>query len=669
MYTAVVQSAHPAPTQPIEPPAMGKKKTTKFAPRTPSAPPPSELPSPDKPPVVNRTSVSFLYRDSSHVDATSPGPAMDEDTEEDMPAAWSLTKALRVAISRRKPLEKILNEAALGEPLLDNNPNNSMTNRMSRPSNMDDNDKLTLIDLLAIGIGGTIGSGVFVLTGDVQPVAGPSAVMSWLIAGGTCLLSAYSYMELSARIPTRGSCYIFCYATLGELAAVIGGVCLTLEYGISGAGIARSWSDKFSSLVKHNLDLQYGSTSEMSVDFFAAFLQIACISVCLCKLELGKKVILVLTLLKVILVLFLILAGVIPALTNPGEYPNLFENYDTFFPEGVGGTITGSSLLFFGFIGFDEVCCMAARSENPSKTMPRAIAGTLIGAAVLSASAQLALSYLVDFNGNLDDDGEGGTNFEDAFDEKGWIAAKYIAAVGEVALLPLVVLVSFMPQPELLAAMSEDNLIPSVFHEEDSNGVFRKGGLIAGAVLVLITFAVPFEVLWDVISLGVILSFNLTNSSLIMLRCGNGGKKVSNKPVRNLTATLWIISVPGAYLTWLNFCDPKLNDGEVNWPLSIVGFVLLFLSCVVVFLIDRNRQTFCDITTEEDIFMAPFVPYTPGFAIFGLTDHIIFGCSIMFCVSGYILYKSMKHYSKRNRESFRYSKYGKDVEKNFGVCE
>ena len=82
-----------------------------------------------------------------------------------MPAAWSLSKALRVAISRRKPLEKIRNKAALGEPLLDNNPNNSMTNRMSRPSNMDDNDKLTLIDLLAIGIGGTIGSGVFVLTG------------------------------------------------------------------------------------------------------------------------------------------------------------------------------------------------------------------------------------------------------------------------------------------------------------------------------------------------------------------------------------------------------------------------------------------------------------------------------------------------------------------------
>ncbi|GMI12187.1 hypothetical protein TrVE_jg9853 [Triparma verrucosa] len=649
---------------------MGKKTT--FAPRTPSAPP-QQSSSDSKPPDTGR--ISFLYRDSSlGADGNDPGP--DEFTEEDMPAAWSLSKALRVAISRRKPLEKILNEG-LGEPLLDDSVVNR-SSRMSRPSAMDDEDRLTFLDLLAIGIGGTIGSGVFVLTGDVQPVAGPSAVLSWLIAGGTCLLSAYSYMELSARIPTRGSCYIFCYATLGELAAVIGGVCLTLEYGISGAGIARSWSDKFSSLVKHNLDIQYGSTSELSVDFFAAFLQIACISVCLCKLELGKKVILVLTLLKVLLVIFLIIAGVAPALMSPSDYPNLFENFDTFFPEGVGGTITGSSLLFFGFIGFDEVCCMAARSENPSKTMPRAIAGTLIGAAALSACAQLSLSYLVDFSGNLDDDGEGGTNFEDAFDEKGWIAAKYIAAVGEVLLLPLVVLVSFMPQPELLAAMSEDSLIPSVFHEEDSNGVFRKGGLIAGSILVLITFAVPFEVLWDVISLGVILSFNLTNTSLIMLRCGNGGKKVSNKPVRNLAALLWIISAPGAYLTWLNYCDPMLNDGDVNWPLSIVGVCLLFLSCVTVYMIDKKREKFNDITTESDIFMAPFVPYTPGFAIvlnfflmaqFGLTDHIIFLVSIALCVGGYVTYKSLKHWNKRTRESFRYSKYGKEVKDNFGVCK
>jgi basic amino acid/polyamine antiporter, APA family len=279
--------------------------------------------------------------------------------------------------------------------------------------------QLSFIDLLAIGIGGTIGSGVFVLTGDVQPVAGPSAVLSWLLAGGTCLLSGLSYMELSARIPARGSCYIFAYTTLGELAGVVGGVCLTMEYGLSGAGVARSWSDKLAALVHSNLDTEV--SSQISLDWAATALQIMCVSVCLMKLELGKKVINTLTILKVTLVIFLILAGLVPAmLYGAPNYPNVFLDYDTFFPQGIGGTITGASLLFFGFIGFDEVCCLASRAENPSVVMPRAIAGTLFGAALMSSLAQLSLSYLIDY----DTSGDDGQSFEDAFDAHGWTTAR-----------------------------------------------------------------------------------------------------------------------------------------------------------------------------------------------------------------------------------------------------
>jgi APA family basic amino acid/polyamine antiporter len=96
-----------------------------------------------------------------------------------------------------------------------------------------DNEKagarMTLFDLLCVGVGGTVGSGVFVLSGQVAPVAGPSAALSWCLAGAVCSLSALSYMELSARIPTKGSCYAFSFHALGELPAVVGAVCLTLE--------------------------------------------------------------------------------------------------------------------------------------------------------------------------------------------------------------------------------------------------------------------------------------------------------------------------------------------------------------------------------------------------------------------------------------------------------
>jgi len=80
-----------------------------------------------------------------------------------------------------------------------------------------------------------------VLTGSVLPVAGPSAALSWLFAGFICLLSGLSYMEMSANVPASGSTYTYAYHTLGELPAVIASVCLTIEYGISGAGVARSW--------------------------------------------------------------------------------------------------------------------------------------------------------------------------------------------------------------------------------------------------------------------------------------------------------------------------------------------------------------------------------------------------------------------------------------------
>ena len=105
---------------------------------------------------------------------------------------------------------------------------------------------LSLWDLICIGVAGTVGSGVFVLTGMIaHEYSGPSVVISWIVAGVCCLFSAVSYAELSSRIPSAGSSYAYVYNALGELPAVVAAWCLTLEYGISGAAVARSWGEKF----------------------------------------------------------------------------------------------------------------------------------------------------------------------------------------------------------------------------------------------------------------------------------------------------------------------------------------------------------------------------------------------------------------------------------------
>ena len=122
---------------------------------------------------------------------------------------------------------------------------NSSSNHQHNNNNLQ--RTYSLFDLICVGVGGTVGSGIFVLTGLIaRQYAGPGVVFSWLVAGFACLASALSYAELSSVIPSAGSSYTYIYVALGEWPAFIAAFCLSLEYGVSAAAIARSWGDKLS---------------------------------------------------------------------------------------------------------------------------------------------------------------------------------------------------------------------------------------------------------------------------------------------------------------------------------------------------------------------------------------------------------------------------------------
>lgn len=327
---------------------------------------------------------------------------------------------------------------------------------------------LSLFDLLCIGIGSTIGSGVFVLTGKAIVVAGPAAVIAWLLAGILCLLSSSSYMELVARLPTKGSCYVFSGHGLGEVASVVAAACLTMEYGIAGAGVARAFSAKVYSAMGAWWVLCYDGSSapvadcDGDSDFYAdpvaGGITALCVAVLVCGLDFGKLVINAMTVAKVLLIGFMIAGGF------ACRSENMFASPEAFAPKGVAGVVAATSQLFFGFVGFDEVCCMASKAERPCRTMPRALAGTLLGAALLSGMAQLALAAMVH-------ETTASSSFEQAFASKGLGWAAWTVRTGELVLLPLVVLLSILPQPEVMAAMAEDGLLPSVFGKKNpSNG-------------------------------------------------------------------------------------------------------------------------------------------------------------------------------------------------------
>ena len=212
---------------------------------------------------------------------------------------------------------------------------------------------LSLFDLVSIGVGGTIGSGIFVLNGLIaNQYAGPATSISWIISGVAAMLSGCCYAELSGRIPSVGSSYAYAFVALGELPAFITAGMLTLEFLLSGSAVARSWGDKLVEYIRVELELSevlqilepgYG------INPAACLISLSCSILVLAGVKESKKVTDIFTWLKVSLVVFMTVGGFV--LFNK-------DNFQPFIPPefGASGILRGAVSSFFGFLGFDAVC-------------------------------------------------------------------------------------------------------------------------------------------------------------------------------------------------------------------------------------------------------------------------------------------------------------------------
>jgi amino acid transporter len=500
----------------------------------------------------------------------------------------------------------------------------------------------TLFDLICVGIGGTVGSGVFVLTGLIaREYTGPGVVFSWLIAGFGCCFSAMSYAELSCRIPSAGSSYAYVYVGLGELPAVIAAWCLSLEYGISGAAVARSWGDKMNSYIESCYPGNNPFDMGNEVNIFAGILQISVVMILLAGVDIGKITVNTFTVMKMILVSFMIVGGIM--LFNP---KNLEVGWA---PMGGAGILRGATSCFFGYVGYDEVCCLAAEAKDPNRTLPRAVFGTIFIVTIFYCLASLSLVGMQDYREiNID------SGFSEAFKSHGWITAQNIVAVGEIVTLPCVVLVSFLAQPRLQYAMADDGLLPKIFIEVNNKGNLIKGILISGFICTLIALFIPFKYLDDMISAGVLISFNLTNCSLIIIR-----KNDASKPYK----CIFIIIIFNIISIILNYIITNLsfNSNLYNYivdPLMISQFILIgILSSVLIYL---SYILYSKFPENEDLdsisqFRVPFIPFIPLFGIvinYLLLAQLSYNGVLMIC--GYfglacVFYFSYGiHYSKGN---------------------
>jgi APA family basic amino acid/polyamine antiporter len=332
------------------------------------------------------------------------------------------------------------------------------------------------------------------------------------------------------------------------------------------------------------------------VNVYAALLQLVCVVVLLMGVKVGKAVVNVFTILKSALVVFMIIAGLL--------YFNS-ENLKEMVPLGASGVMRGSSVAFFGLLGYDEVCIMSAEAKDPHVTIPWAVSGTIVISTIFSVLASLALVGMQPY---LDIDPENG--FSNAFKSINLPVAQHIVAAGEVLTLPLVVLVSFLAQPRLQYEMSIDRLLPSVFSEIDANGNLSKGIFISGAILTVIALFVPFSYLGDMISAGVLLSFNLTNTSLVAIRRVDGmDSKLCHRYLFVYNGLCLVISCVVATVSFTLMS-------------TLVVLAMLVLCVWIVYSIDIRCPERED-TQASRQYRVPFVPYMPCLAI--LLNSILLG--------------------------------------------
>ncbi len=371
------------------------------------------------------------------------------------------------------------------------------------------------LDLVMMGIGAIVGTGIFVLTGIGAVSAGPGLMVSFVIAALACGFAALCYAEFASTIPVSGSIYTYSYATLGEIIAWMIGWDLLLEYGLATSAVSVGWSGYFQSLAAgFGLQVptvltaapgaQPGVHTLLNLPAFLIMLAITWV------VSLGvhgsAKINNLMVAVKLSVVLLFIVVGVWHV--KPA-------NWHPFAPLGISGIFNASALCFFAFIGFDAVTSAAEEVRNPSRDLPVGIIGSLLVCTVLYVAVAAIMTGIVPYGKFAGVDHPVSLALQLAGEN--WVAG--FVDLGAILGMTTVILVMTYGQTRILFAMSRDGLLParlSLVHPVYATPFFATWS--AGIVFALIAAFVPLTVLAELINIGTLSAFSLISIAVLVLR-------------------------------------------------------------------------------------------------------------------------------------------------------
>ncbi|WP_231459071.1 MULTISPECIES: amino acid permease [unclassified Pedobacter] len=386
------------------------------------------------------------------------------------------------------------------------------------------------INLILIGVGLTLGAGLFSITGlAAANHSGPAVTLSFVIAALGCGFAALCYAEFASMIPVAGSAYTYSYATMGELFAWIIGWDLVLEYSVGCATVAISWSQYLTRFLAslniylppqltlspfETAKLADGTTVNGIVNIPAALVVVLMTTILIRGTKGSAIVNGIIVFLKVGVVLVFIALGW--QYIDPANYhPYIPENTGTFGQFGWSGVLRGAGLVFFVFIGFDAVAASAQETKNPSRDLPIGIIGSLLVCTVLFGLFGHVMTGLA----NYKDFANSGAPVAIAIEKTpyGWLSQAIILAI--LIGYTSVILIDLMAQSRMFYSISKDGLLPKIFSEVHPK--FKtpwKSNIMLCAFIGLFAAFVPINVVGEMTSIGTLLAFLMVCVGILILR-------------------------------------------------------------------------------------------------------------------------------------------------------
>ena len=420
---------------------------------------------------------------------------------------------------------------------------------------------LSAFDLALLGIGGAIGTGIFVLTGIAAATqSGPAVVISFIIAGVASAFAALSYAELSSSVGGSGSAYGYSYVAFGEFAAWVMGWILLLEYGVGAAAVANGWGGYFvSTLANFNLQLPMALTKAPILGGFINLPAFGIIWVLTILLTIGVKEsarfnnIIVIIKLSTIAI-FIVLASM--HLNTDNWHPFMPFGWFTMVEGGKNiGVLAGASLVFFAYFGFDAVSTAAEEAKNPQRDLPIGLIASLTFCTIVYIIVSALLTGIVPYTElNVP------SPVAWALTKIGYTWASTLVATGVLAGLITVLLVLLYGLTRILFTMSRDGLISPVFSEVNPDRQTpTKIILVCGLIVSIVAGFIPLGELAETVNIGTLASFIMVCVGVIVLRIRQPNlKRPFKNPWNPLIPVLGILSC-GALMgflpatTWIRF--------------------------------------------------------------------------------------------------------------------